>query len=248
MKIFFLTSLLFLTLIFGCNKDGEFNIVTNECTHPTPTKIPPKGYIYATTYPLEVTYQQSHCGFLPLGKKNYWVYRDSSFDRNTGQFLNTYIDTLRFEKTYRGTDSIVWWSPNPYSVNFPPYYKGYPDFVYSTDTVLYTISWSGGVGGTPTAKWLTAFNTDSIHTGQHWDDTGGSLETFGYKFNPPITVPAGVFENCYFYKLRFGYGNNNRGIYIYVKPGVGIIQSKSIGGATGNILTNTSTLLNYHIE
>lgn len=112
MKNIFMPLFLYLTMIFGCYKDGGINVVTKGCLHPTPTKIPPRSYNYST-YPLEVTYQQSHCGYLPLGKKNYWVYLDSAFDYYTGQFLNTYIDTLRFKKTYRGTDSIVWWFPRP---------------------------------------------------------------------------------------------------------------------------------------
>ena len=194
MKKIFLTSLLFLTIIFGCNKEGGIDVVTNECLHPIPTKIPPRGIIYANF--LEVTYQQSHCGYLPLGKKNYWVYLDSAFDYNTGQFLNTYIDTLRFVKTYRGTDSIVWWYPDLYSLNFPPYNKGFPDFVYSTDTVLYTISNGGGPGGAPTAKWFSTFYTDSIHSFQLWDDTGGYLESLGYKVYSTITVPAGNLANA----------------------------------------------------
>lgn len=250
MKNIFLTSLLFLPIIFGCNKDSGINVVTNECIHPTPTKIPPRSYNFSTTFPLEITYQQSHCGYLPLGKKNYWVYLDSAFDYNTGQFLNTYIDTLRFVKTYRGTDSIVWWFPDLYSLKFPPYNKGFPDYLYSTDTALYTISTGGGPGGTPTAKWFSTLYTDSVYYFQFWDDTGLTFESFGYKVYSSITVPAGMFENCFFFKQRFnnGFVNNNSGKYIYVKPGVGIIKSKWIGGATGNILIRISTLLSYYIE
>lgn len=122
--------------------------------------------------------------------------------------------------------------------------------MYSTDSVLYTISNGGGVGSTPTAKWFSNFYTDSIHSFQLWDDTGGYLESLGYKVYATITVPAGNFENCFFYKQRFnsGFVNNNSGWYIYVKPGVGIVKSRSIGGATGNTLTRISTLLSYHIE
>ena len=248
MKNIFPLSLLFLTVVFGCKKDGKIDVVTNACHHPIPTRIAPKHYRFGPDFPVKVDYSQSHCGYLPLGKKNYWVYRDSAFDYYTGQFQSTYIDTLRYTETHRGTDSIVWWLPDLYVLRFPPYFKGLPDYVYSTDTVLYTISYGGGVGGTPTAKWFTTFYTDSISSGQIWDDTGGTLGSYGYKHNTPVTVPAGIFENCVYYRQTFDHRNNNSGLHIYVKPGVGIIKSKSIGGATGIILTRTSTLLSYHIE
>ncbi len=226
--------------IFGCQKDNTNENVGN-CPHPIPTKIPPRVYTFNTSFPVEVTYQQSHCGYLPLGKNNYWVFLDSLFDYNTGQFQNTLIDTLRFERTYRALDSIVWWEPKVPS--FPAHYKGYNSMMYSTDTVLYT--WGdGGPGTLPAVKWCYPLYTDSSHTYPTWGDTG-YFESLGYKLYTPVTVPAGVFQNCFLFIQRW---NGRGGLYIYVKPGTGILKSRSVGGATGYILTRTSTLLSFHIE
>lgn len=222
----------------GCKKTN-LDDKTASCPHPIPTTIPQRAYTSGFT---EITYQQSHCGYLPLGKKNYWVFQDSVFDSNTGAFLSTFIDTLRFERTFRFSDSIVWWMPK--ITFFPGYFKGYYNLMYSTDTVLYTLG-DGGPGSLPSAKWCFPLHTDSIHLYPHWSDAGG-YEVVGYKLYSPVTVPAGSFNDCSLFIHRWN--STTGGWYIYFKPQVGILKFIVRRGPGGSIISHTSTLLSYHIE
>lgn len=187
-----------------------------------------------------VQYDQSHCGYLPLGKNNYWVYRDSLFDYLTGQLQSTLIDTLRFKKTYQSEDSIIWWEPAATLL-----YKGYFDKVYSIDTTVYIMS-PGSFGWRWPIPIFFPTGVDSSAKMYRWDDVFFTY-TIGKKLNTNVTVPAGSFSNCYLFTTARDFQPTTPGSYKYAVPGIGIIKNKAINVQTG-FVTYTSELLSYHIE
>ncbi|HNU87481.1 MAG TPA: hypothetical protein PKJ94_04300 [Ferruginibacter sp.] len=240
MRNSFFIGLVILVVIFGCKKDYTSN-KAEGCTHPTPTKVPKTFYNLGANPMPEVQYQQSHCGYLPLGKNNYWVFLDSMFDYQTGQFQYSVIDTLRFTKTLQTYDSIIWWVPE--FSNYTTDYKGYYDRMYSTDSTLYTLS-EGAFGYKQTVIWGRILVTDSVYSRPRWSDAG-MFECTDLKLHSPVVVPAGTFTDC---SLFVKVWNRRSWQYVYIKPGIGVLRSISKWDPSGNFIARTSTLLSYHIE
>lgn len=240
MKYVYFIMLTAALLYFGCQKEEQLQKKGNECTHPIPTRVPLTAYNLRVNPLAPVQYDQSHCGYLPLGKNNYWVYRDSLFDYQTGQFQSTLIDTLRFKKTYQSEDSIIWWEPSASIL-----YKGYFDKVYSVDTTVYIMA-PGSFGYRWPIPVFFPTGTDSAAKMYRWDDVFFTY-TIGKKISINITVPAGSFSNCFLFTTASDFQPSPPGSYRYVVPGVGIIKFKAINLQTG-YTTYTSELLSYHIE
>ena len=193
-------------------------------------------------------YNDPICGILPLHKNNYWVYRDSCFHYQTGAFLSVRIDTLRFKEGYMYADSIRWWKTVvPIGPGYG-YYKGYYDRVYSTDSILYTLTEGSVIK--KSNKWFLILNADSVYTGVSWNDTN-YMDAYGKKEASPVVVPAGTFNGCglFIKKYGFAYVYNQD---IYFKPGIGVVKSYQYyhNGflVPSDVLTIKSELLSYHLE
>src|SRR3569832_696107 len=118
---------LFLLFLFAiaCNKTNT-TLQETGCTQNT--AIPFGVYVPASHTP--INYNTNHCGYMPLGKKNYWIYLDSFF--SAGTFVRTVIDTVRFTITTQTPDGTIWWS-RVLSINSGG--VGLPDYLYSTDSI-----------------------------------------------------------------------------------------------------------------
>lgn len=222
---------LLLLLVISCRRA---NTDSNQVAC-TPNTLIPGGYLTPLTS--AISYNTNHCGLLPLGKNNYWVYLDSVFDA-TGQFQRSLKDTVRFSVTYQTPDGIVWWS-RPYRADTTVI--GFDTYMYSTDSTVYTIAkgWGGGRG----TKWFYTINT---LTGLSEQINYADMDSpcFAQKIASPFTVPAGTFFDCmYFTKQRtWATGIELRTWY---KNGAGMLRTE---GYLNNIVFRSSTLLSYYIE
>ena len=222
-------------LISGCKRNDA--IIKNPDSQPvvrnciTSTQIPP-GYPLSSLNLID--YNNSHCGYMPLGKKNFWVYLDSIYDNN-GLFMETRLDTLRFIKTYQSPDSIIWWTPNTFI--------GFLKYNYSTDSALYTLGSRWGYG--LSLKWVYSISTDSTREDCAYSDY--PTECKAWKINNPVIVPAGTFQNCYWYSKIWLLAQT---IDFYFKPGVGVLKFWFYYRSPTGIITplKTSTLLSYYFE
>jgi hypothetical protein len=185
-------------------KDTPCQIIDSNCVHST--KIP--AFCPAIILP-EIDNSQKHCGILPISKKNYWIYLDSLFDI-TGQFTQIKIDTLRFIKAHMSPDSITWWSTNNT-------FKGFLQYSYSTDSVLYTLGTNWG--GKPVVKWFHYMNTDSTSENCNYTDHPTICEA--KKLYQAVIVPAGKFNNCLLFTKKWILPEL---LNIYFKPGIGVLR------------------------
>ncbi len=227
LKTILVIPLFFITVI-SCNKENTSQ-ADSICEHPN--QLPPFGYNSSTTF-TAVNYDKNHCGYFPLSKKNYWVYLDSNFNNNTGVFINTLIDTLRFIETRQSPDGIIWWHPNIFGIVLP--------FMYSTDTLVYTLG--NNWGGKPAVKWFYPIQSDSAIDGSNYTDIVGVSKA--YKINSTVTVPAGSFSDCILYQKLVTFPSVLETIF---KPGIGVLRFKQYDHATSK-LYKISTLLTYHLE
>jgi hypothetical protein len=223
---------IFVVCIVGCKKQA----VPRQAACTTSTQIPGG---YNTSSFTEVTYNQNHCGYLPLGKNNYWIYLDSIFDVN-GQFQRSFLDTIRFTKTYQTPDGIIWWSldrPGELINN----YAGYPKYNYSTDSIAYgtAFAWGGSSG----YKWFYSIGSSfSLSESIPYSDVNSPCNA--QRVNTPIQVPAGNFLNCIFFNKKLVYGTGVE-FSTWFKPGVGVLRTDMF---LGSVRTSTAWLVSYYIE
>ncbi len=188
--------------------------------------------------PVNIDHDKNHCGYLPLGKKNYWVYLDSVF--NGSGFQYSQLDTVRFTVNSITTDSVIWWSQSS-QTNF-----AYPKYLYSTDSTTYVLA---GAWGYNAVKWFYTIPGETANEDCHSTDV--SSICIAKKHNIPVIVPAGSFTNCMYYE-KLGFYGNLANTAIWFKAGVGVLRSEVYLGSTWGVLTGsllrTSTLVKYFIE
>ncbi len=163
------------------------------------------------------------CGLFPLGKNHRWIYRDSLFD-NSGLFIETKLDTLFIEKSILSlADNATWWKMKSRRN------KSLPNYLYTTDSVLYWLNNSGGFNVVPqniqAVAWLRILTKDSVRTSNAIDDVA-YLETIK-KLNSSTIVPAGSFDRCI---ETTKYGPSFLKQVITVKPNVGIVKIVTYSG------------------
>jgi hypothetical protein len=220
-------------LCFFCKKESK-NISANGNETCLKNSAIPVGPFT----PVNTDYNKNHCGYLPLGKKNYWVYVDSVFNATGFQYAK--IDTVRFDVTSITSDSTIWWSQStPTSVMYPRY-------LYSMDSTTYVLAGAWGYNAT---KWFYSIPLDS--TNEDCRSTDVSSFCIAKKMTSPVIVPAGSFTNCMYYE-KLGFHGNGINSAIWFKPGIGGLRSVTYLGSTWGILTGqllrTSTLIGYFIE
>lgn len=235
MKINLYPFLFCCVLSLSCQRNTETVPTDTTCIHNSIT--PSNSYSGMNNLPITVN-DSSYCGYLPLNKKNYWVYLDSVYNTN-GDFSHTQTDTLRFLETRRTADGITWWSQALVNGRYVP--AGFPTFIYSTDSTVYFISWRGAG-----ARWFGVIPADSVVESCHYADF--SQTCISRKIQGRVTVPAGDFSNCLkFIKTQF-LGSYN--IEADFKPGIGVLKAWYYTDSMFPPFRRlyTSTLMEYHIE
>jgi hypothetical protein len=164
-----------------------------------------------------IDYNGTVCGIIPLGKNYKWIYRDSLFD-NTGQFVQTKMDTMLVEKTVFSTaDSSILWKlrgARPKGIT--------ENFIYSTDSVLYYSDRAYVGPGVPpppiyATEWLKIYQQDYVSGSAFLSDMG-YLQIIK-KLTNSVAVPYGTVDGCIeTTKMLAG-----REI-ITLKPGLGIVK------------------------
>jgi hypothetical protein len=223
---------IFVVCIAGCKKQAA----TRQAACTISTQIPGG---YNTSSFTEVTYNQNHCGYLPLGKNNYWIYLDSVFDAN-GQFQRSFLDTIQFSKTFQTPDGLIWWSLDRQS-GMINNYAGYPMYNYSTDSIAYgtAFAWDGRSG----KKWFYAIGNSSSQS--EWIGySDADSHCYAQRISTPVQVPAGSFLGCIFFNKKYVYATGVE-LSTWFKPGVGVLRTEIIGGS---VRVSTAWLISYYIE
>lgn len=225
-------------LFSACQKNNDFAppaAIAESCHTPVDN---PLGRSYSSNAIVTVNYNKKICGFLPLGKENYWVYKDSLFDN--GAFIQVQYDTLRFTSTLKSlTDSLIWWQSN-ISV-------GLPERLFTTDSSLYEMEdrffYPGVVDVT---KGYSLFAGDSVHYLSNFEDNAALGRSV--KMKNAVTTSAGSFYDCVFFEKN---ARNFRLDQVYFKPGLGVIKyikQQASPGSNEVRLQQVSTLVSFHFE
>ncbi len=218
----------------GCNRQ-EDQVLPEACIQSTQLPGP-----YLSTDFTEVDYDQHHCGYLPLGKNNYWVYRDSIFN-NSAQLQSVVQDTFRFTKTFRTPDGIIWWAQDM-SASTPNIWPGYPPYNYSTDSTLYGTkqNWGSRAG----VKWFYGIgNNTSLSEIIDYSDL--TSPCYAERLVNPVSSPAGTFSDCLLFTKKNVYGTAID-YSTWYKPGIGVIRNYVYAGTSAPV--RISTLISYHFE
>lgn len=203
-----------------------------------PQLINPAGRSYATDSVIETVCSENHCGLLPLGSRNYWVYLDSFF--TNGIFDRVQTDTLRFNRNYLSlADSLIWWQPNLEA--------GYPELLYTNDSTLFKMEGRFfNTGMEDVRPEFMLFSGDSTRYISSFSDMAAICRSL--KVQESVSTPAGIFEGCIFVDKLAPYFRHDQ---LILKPGVGIVrytQEKTEMGSRKLLLQQTSTLIGFHIE
>lgn len=130
------------------------------------------------------------CGVMPLGKSYQWIYTDSLFDNN-GQFVRIEFDTVKVVLAVQSpADNSIWWKITSRR------YKGLPNYVYTTDSVVYAMDLPYNSNGATLKAypWLQVVPQDSVRKTNMLSDMG-YIETIK-KLQQATTVPVGSYTGC----------------------------------------------------
>lgn len=236
-------TLLFTGMIFlvSCKKEKDLKFGAPEEQAATPCILQtgnPTGRSYTSAEVESYTCTSSHCGLIPLNRKNYWVYEDSIFDN--GVFVRAQKDTLRFTRNWRSmTDGLVWWESN-ISI-------GLPDVFYANDSTIFKLEDRMFTNDMlDVRKDYTLYTGDSARYITSFTDNAAICRSL--KMNSTLQTAAGNFTDYIYYEKNAPYFRRDQ---TFFKPGIGVIkyiQEKSIMGSPYVKLQQVSTLVGYHIE
>jgi hypothetical protein len=198
----------------------------------------PSGRSYAADSVVSYDCNESHCGFLPLSDKNYWVYEDSFFI--DGVFNRVQIDTLRYTQNYLSIkDNLVWWKGN--------IFLGIPETIYSSDSALFNLTKRNFAPNIMDAKKEFAlFPGDSIKYLTSFGDIAAKGRSV--KIMESVKSRAAEFFGSIFFEKH---AVNYRRDQVYFQPHVGVIRyirEKARPGSQILKLEQVSSLVSYHIE
>lgn len=236
--VLLLTGMIFLA---SCKKEKEFNPVqTGEETSKgcILQKGNPSGSSYNSSEVEPFTCTSSHCGLMPLNRKNYWIYLDSFY--NNGSFVSARYDTLRFTQNWRSTsDGLIWWESN--------IEIGLPQVIYANDSAIFKLEDRMFTEDMlDVRKELTLFTGDSTRYITSFSDNAAICRSL--KISSPMTTKAGQFSDLVYFDKNAPYFRRDQ---IFFKPGIGVIryiQEKAVMGSPSVKLQQTSTLVGYHLE
>lgn len=227
-------------LLFSCKKEKLTPSPSSEAALPAciPQLDNPTGRSYPADSVIAISCTDNHCGLLPLGGRNYWIYEDSVF--NDGVFVKVKYDTLRYVFSWKSlSDGLVWWQGNV-SV-------GLPDRLYSNDSAIFLIANRLFMPGIiDTKKEYSVFPGDSMKYLTSFEDNAAQGRSV--RLNGSIATPAGSFEDCILFEKN---ARNFRKDQVFFKPGLGVIKyihEKAPMGSRIIKLQQVSTLISYHIE
>jgi hypothetical protein len=198
----------------------------------------PTGRSYSSDSVVATSCTDNHCGLLPLGGRNYWIYEDSVFDN--GVFVKVKYDTLRYVFSWKSlSDGLIWWQGNV-SV-------GLPDKLFSNDSSIFLLANRLFIPGIMDAKKeYSLFAGDSIKYLTSFEDNAAQGRSV--RIHTPIETPAGAFEDCILFEKN---ARNFRKDQVFFKPGMGVVKyihEKAPMGSRVVKLQQISTLIAYHIE
>jgi hypothetical protein len=198
----------------------------------------PSGRSYTSAEVEPYTCTSSHCGLIPLNRKNYWVYQDSLF--NNGIFDRVQVDTLRFTRNWRSlTDGLIWWESN-ISI-------GLPEVFYANDSTIFKLEDRMFTNEMLDVKRdYTLYSGDSTRYITSFSDNAAICKS--KKMYTSLETAAGNFSGYIYYEKNAPYFRRDQ---TYLKPGIGVIryvQEKAVMGYPQVKLTQVSTLVAYHIE
>lgn len=198
----------------------------------------PTGRSYTTAEVEAYTCTSSHCGFMPLSRKNYWVYQDSIF--NNGVFERVQLDTLRFTQNWLSkTDGLVWWESN-ISVGLPEVFYSNDSTIFKMEDRMFTddmldVRKEFALSAGDSARYITSFS-----------DNAAICRSI--KMSSTLQTPAGNFSDLVYFDKNAPYFRRDQ---VFFKPGVGVvkyIQEKAVMGNPSIKLQQVSTLVGYHLE
>lgn len=234
-----LTSLLFGSILISACQKGTIFPPSSEIAESCQTPIDdPTGRSYSSNALVDINYDKKVCGFLPLNKKNYWIYQDSLFTE--GAFTKVQYDTLRFTSTLESlTDSLIWWESN-ISV-------GLPERVYTTESSLFGMEDRFFYPGiVDVRKGFSLFEGDSTNYLSNFEDNAAIGRSI--KIRNIISTLAGNFDGCILFEKN---ARNYRMDQVYFKPGFGVIKyitAQASPGTNTIKLQKVSTLIGFHFE
>ena len=198
----------------------------------------PSGKSYASDSVVSYNCTTRHCGIMPMGKNNYWVYQDSIF--TDGVFLKTQMDTLRFTFQKQSlTDGLVWWQSN--------IEVGLPQWLYVSDSSFFGLAdrmFTTGIKDVK--KEFGLFAGDSIRYQTSFEDAAAIGKSL--KLKTPVSTVAGTFNDCLYFEKN---ARNYRKDQVFVKSGIGVIryvQEVVPQGTRFLAIQKISTLVSYHFE
>lgn len=228
-------------LLVSCKKEREqINVTSGEeattgCILQTGN---PSGRSYNTTEVEPFTCTNSHCGFMPLNRKNYWVYLDSFY--NNGSFVSARYDTLRFTQNWRSTtDGLVWWENN---IDI-----GLPQVIYANDSTIFKMEDRMFTEDMlDVRKEFTLYSGDSARYITSFTDNAAICRSL--KISSPLSTKAGEFSDLLYFDKNAPFFRRDQ---VFFKPGIGVIryvQEKAAMGSPVVKLQQTSTLVSFHLE
>ena len=223
-------------LFATCTKEAFFEIAT-ETNCFTPTEEPAAGS-YNCDELIAIDYLGTHCGFMPLSRKNYWVYVDSFF--NDGNFQSVQLDTLRFKTTYRSaTDNIIWWESNM-DIGLPARLFVNENGIFQMQRRMFSAcTWESN------KEFITPAGDSSKYMAR-FDDI--AAQGRAVKLAAMVTTPIGDFSDCILFEK---YSRNFRKDQVIFKPGIGVVRytrEMSLRGHPLLKLQQISTLIQVHLE
>ena len=168
-----LAGLLFLA---SCKKDEPKVDETDECP-------------YGNSYTDITNTSPSVDGLMPMYMTSRWIYVDSVFDSETGEFWHTRDIVIEpLEAKITGED--IWW-------NFEEYFG--PTFI--TQDTIYTL---GNQWPSPCKVKVPLFFQPDTDTTQMSISLDGSTDLTMdiWKIKAPVNVPAGTFQNAWYFAVH----------------------------------------------
>ncbi|HEX7904742.1 MAG TPA: hypothetical protein VF487_12760 [Chitinophagaceae bacterium] len=232
---FFIGSVLFFS---ACRKErNELPPPVPEEACSTPTDNPSNRSYIPDSLTL-VSNVKKNCGFLPLSRNSYWIYKDSVF--SDGSLLRVQYDTLRFTKTYQSKpDKLTWWETN--------IEIGLPDLLFANDSSIFAAEYRFMPDPVREVKKdFGLFSGDSIQYLTSFDDNAAMGKSV--KLQASIPTPAGSFTDCILIEKKAPFYRMDK---IYFKPGLGVVKYISEVAPAGSPfmeLKQISTLVSYRLD
>ncbi len=255
MKLLTIVKCACILFVVSCTKEIDNPIINTPIVAPScisNKQIPQQQYNCIFITP-SASARHSTCDMYPISTENYWIYRDSTFNK-LGQLLSTRLDTVIYKKAFVSlSDSMNFWSKGQFDTTVSS--LTFKSGVYSTDSAVYTIEPGMLVVGSYvfTKKEYYYPKSDSIIEPNYIVND----YQFGprlIKKNTAINVKAGSFNNSLYINF-ITTGVKTLEFTEYYVPNLGIVKKETKryqvagpGGATTLSTYSKRELVDYKIN